>query len=144
MPDIGIFCPFSGKRVRFQWRDESREGKRRMLERKHERLLPTRQFAKRIAGFAGAAILLIVLALGIGIAGYHWIAGFSLIDALLNAAMILGGMGPVGELQGVAAKLFASAYALFSGLVFIAVAGMLFTPILHRILHLFHVDEPNQ
>ena len=112
-----------------------------MLEKKHERLLTTRQFAWRVAAFAGAAALLVAFALGIGVAGYHWIAGFSLIDALLNASMILGGMGPVGELHGTAAKLFASAYALFSGVIFITVAGVLFTPLLHRILHLFHVDE---
>ena len=115
-----------------------------MLEKKHERLLPTRRFAWRIAGFAGAAILLIISALCMGVAGYHWIAGFSLIDALLNASMILGGMGPVGELHSPAAKLFASAYALFSGLVFITVAGLLFTPLIHRILHLFHVDDSSK
>jgi hypothetical protein len=115
-----------------------------MLERKHEKLLPSRQFAWRVAGFAGAAGLLIAFALGIGVAGYHWIAGFSLIDSLLNASMILGGMGPVGELHGSAAKLFASAYALFSGVVFISVAGLLFTPLIHRILHVFHVDESNK
>lgn len=115
-----------------------------MLENKHERLLPTRQFAWRVAGFAGAASLLIVFALGIGVAGYHWIAGFSLIDSLLNASMILGGMGPVGDLHCTAAKLFASAYALFSGVVFITVAGVLFTPLIHRILHVFHVAESNK
>ena len=115
-----------------------------MLEKRHERLLPTRQFVWRVAGFAGAAFLLIAVALGIGVAGYHWIAGFRPIDALLNAAMILGGMGPVGELHGRAAKLFASAYALFSGLVIIAVAGVLFTPVIHRILHHFHVDESDK
>jgi hypothetical protein len=115
-----------------------------MLEKKHERLLPTRQFAWRVAGFAGAAGLLIVFALGVGVAGYHWIAGFSLIDALLNASMILAGMGPVGELHSMAAKLFASAYALFSGVVFITVAGVLFTPLIHRILHRFHVDESSK
>ncbi len=114
-----------------------------MLEKKHEHLLTNRQFAWRVAGFAGAASLLIALALGLGVAGYHWIAGFSPIDALLNASMILAGMGPVGELHGTAAKLFASAYALFSGLVFITVAGLLFTPLIHRILHLFHVDDSN-
>ena len=115
-----------------------------MLEKKHERLLPTRQFAWRVACFAGMAGLLIVFALGIGVAGYHWIAGFSLIDALLNASMILGGMGPVGELHSRAAKLFASAYALFSGVVFITVAGILFAPLIHRILHRFHVDESSK
>jgi hypothetical protein len=115
-----------------------------MLERKHERLLPTWPFVRRVAAFVGAAILMIVCALGIGVAGYHWIAGFSLVDAFLNASMILAGMGPVGELQGTAAKVFASVYALLSGIVFITVAAVLFTPIIHRILHLFHVDESNK
>ncbi len=115
-----------------------------MLERKHEQLLPIRQFAWRVAGFVGAAVLLIIIALGIGIAGYHWIAGLDLIDSLLNASMILGGMGPVNELQGAGAKVFASAYALFSGLVFITVAGMMFTPLVHRVLHRFHVGDSNK
>ncbi len=115
-----------------------------MLEKKHEPLLPTRLFARRFLAFAGVASLLIVFALGVGVVGYHWIAGFRPIDALLNASMILAGMGPVGELHGGAAKLFASAYALFSGLVFITVAGLLFTPLIHRILHLFHVDESDK
>jgi hypothetical protein len=115
-----------------------------MLEKKHERLISSRQFAWRIARFAGAAGLLLLLALGIGIAGYHWIAGFSLIDALLNAAMILTGMGPVGELHGTTAKLFASAYALFSGVVFVSAVAVIFTPLIHRILHLFHVEEPRK
>jgi len=115
-----------------------------MFEKQHERLLSARQFAWRVAAFVGAAFLLIVFALGIGVAGYHWIAGFSPIDSLLNASMILGGMGPVGELHSDAAKFFASMYALFSGLVFISVAGLLFTPLIHRILHLFHVDESDR
>jgi hypothetical protein len=115
-----------------------------MLEKRHEHLLPVRQFVWRVAGFAAAAGLLILVSLGIGIAGYHWIAGFSPIDSLLNASMILGGMGPINELHGRAAKLFASAYALFSGIVFITVAAMLFTPLVHRILHRFHVDESNK
>ena len=115
-----------------------------MLERKHEKLLPSRQFAWRVAGFAGAAGLLIAFALGIGVAGYHWIAGFSLIDSLLNASMILAGMGEVDALHGRAAKLFASAYALFSGIVFITVAGLLFAPLFHRILHLFHVEKSDK
>ena len=115
-----------------------------MLEKKHERVLPLRQFVWRLARFILAALALILVALGIGIAGYHWIAGLSLVDAILNASMILGGMGPVNELQGNGAKLFASAYALFSGLVFITVAGMIFTPLVHRVLHRFHVDDANK
>ena len=114
------------------------------MEKKHERLLSTWKFARRVAGFAVVAGLLIACALGIGIAGYHWIAGFSLVDAFLNASMILAGMGPVGELHGNAAKIFAAVYALFSGIVFITVAAVLFTPVIHRILHRFHVDEPKE
>jgi hypothetical protein len=112
-----------------------------MLEKRHEQLLPGRQFAKRLGRFAAAAALLILTALGIGIAGYHWIAGLSLIDSLLNASMILTGMGPVNELNGSAAKLFASAYALFSGIVFISAMGVLFAPIAHRAMHRFHLEK---
>ena len=91
--------------------------------------------------FIGIAILLILFSLFIGIAGYHWIAGLSWVDALLNASMILGGMGPVNPLASSGAKIFASVYALFSGLVFIAVMGIVFSPIVHRMLHKFHIDE---
>ena len=76
-----------------------------------------------------------------GIAGYHWIAGFGWVDSLLNASMILGGMGPVGELQTTGAKIFASVYALLSGLVFVGVMGVIISPILHRMLHRIHIDE---
>jgi hypothetical protein len=82
-----------------------------------------------------------MIALLIGILGYHYIAGFDWIDALLNASMILTGMGPVGPLTTTAAKIFASAYALFSGLVFISVIGVVLAPVMHRVLHRFHIDE---
>jgi len=111
-----------------------------MLEKKHQKVISTRGFARRLCLFAGVAAVIVALALAIGIAGYHWIAGFGWIDATLNAAMILTGMGPVGELRTPAAKLFASAYALFSGLVFITVMGVTLTPVIHRVLHKFHVD----
>jgi hypothetical protein len=84
---------------------------------------------------------LIGFSLTLGVLGYHFIAGFNWIDSLLNAAMILTGMGPVGALTSNAAKLFASAYALFSGLVFITATGILLTPIFHRVLHKFHIEE---
>ena len=83
----------------------------------------------------------IVVSLGAGLVGYHYIARFSWIDSLLNASMILGGMGPVGNLEGDAAKVFASVYALFSGIVFIAVLGMLLAPFVHRIMHKLHMDD---
>jgi hypothetical protein len=112
-----------------------------MFERKHQKLAPPSVFARRVLLFFGIASLLILFALFLGIAGYHWIAGFSWIDSLLNASMILGGMGPVNQLNSAGAKIFASMYALFSGLVFIAVMGIVFSPLVHRTLHKFHVDE---
>jgi hypothetical protein len=87
------------------------------------------------------ALGLILLALVIGIAGYHSIAGFNWIDSLLEASMILGGMGPIKELPSDTAKVFASIYALFSGIIFIGVMGIVLSPVVHRIMHKFHVDE---
>jgi len=112
-----------------------------MFEKKHEEVLPIGRFAWRMAMFAGLALGLLGVALGIGVLGYHFIAGFSLVDSILNASMILTGMGPVGPLSSTAAKLFASGYAIFSGLVFVTVMGVLLSPLAHRILHRFHVDE---
>jgi len=98
-------------------------------------------FAWRVLKFFCLAMLLAGLALLIGVLGYHWIAEMSWVDSILNASMILGGMGPMGELKTDGAKLFASAYALFSGLVFISVMGIVLAPAAHRALHLFHLDE---
>ena len=112
-----------------------------MFELKHQKIAPAPVFIKRLFIFIGIAILLILFALAIGVAGYHWIAGLGWVDALLNASMILGGMGPVNTLTNAGAKIFASAYALFSGLVFIAVMGIVLSPIAHRMLHKFHVED---
>ena len=112
-----------------------------MFERKHQKIAPVEVFIGRLAGCIAIAVLLIAAALFIGIAGYHWIAGFNWIDSLLNASMILGGMGPVNALATTGAKIFASLYALFSGLVFIAVIGIVFSPIVHRMLHKFHIGD---
>ena len=112
-----------------------------MFEKKHERIVPFSVFAKRLVICLAISGLLALVALLIGIAGYHWLGGLGWIDSLLNASMILGGMGPVNQLTTTGAKIFASAYALFSGLVFIAVMGVVFAPIVHRMLHKFHIDE---
>jgi len=101
-------------------------------------------FVRRMIKFATIAFIVIGVALGLGILGYHYIAKFSWIDSLLNASMILGGMGPMGDLPSDAAKVFASVYALFSGLVFISVMGIVLAPAAHRALHLFHMDEEDQ
>jgi hypothetical protein len=89
----------------------------------------------------GIALGMIAVALSIGISGYHWIAGFKWIDSLLEASMILAGMGPVNSLPSDGAKLFASIYALFSGLVFIGIMGIVLTPLAHRMLHKFHLES---
>jgi len=103
-------------------------------------LLPRRAFARRMARHALFALAFVAGSLAIGVAGYHWIEGMPFVDSLLNASMLLGGMGPVGELHTVAGKLFASAYALFAGIGFLVVAGVLFAPVIHRFLHKFHLE----
>jgi len=85
--------------------------------------------------------LLSAAALFMGIAGYHWLAGLGWVDSLLEASMILGGMGPVNPITTTGAKIFASGYALFSGLLFIALIGIVLAPAVHRMLHKFHADE---
>ena len=111
-----------------------------MYERYHEPLVSRDAYLRRIAQSGGLAFAAILAALFLGVSGYHWIEGIPWVDAILNAAMILGGMGPVGELHTTAGKLFAAAYALFSGLMFIVVAGFLFAPVIHRFLHKFHLE----
>ena len=110
-------------------------------ERRTDKLAPRNVFIKRIIGALGVAVALILVALLIGISGYHFLAGFNWIDSLLEASMILGGMGPVKELHDDASKIFASIYALFSGLVLIGLMGIMLSPVAHRIMHKFHVAE---
>lgn len=112
-----------------------------MFIHKQKKLAPISVFIKRLAFSIIISSLFILVTLAMGIAGYHWIAGFGWVDSLLNASMILGGMGPVGELQTTGAKIFASVYALLSGLVFVGVMGVIISPILHRMLHRIHIDE---
>ena len=109
-----------------------------MFEHKSQPVASRASFIKRMTASFGTALAMIVVALAIGIAGYRWIAGLPWIDALLNASMILGGMGPVDRLDTTSAKLFASAYAIFSGLMFISVMGVVLAPVMHRISHKFH------
>ena len=84
---------------------------------------------------------MLAISLGCGIVGYAFTERMSVIDAFLNAAMLLGGMGPVNAPVTFAGKLFAGAFALYAGLVFIVCAAIVLTPVLHRVLHLFHVEE---
>lgn len=109
------------------------------FERRHEPLLPRRIFYRRVLTFFIFSVVIIGCSLGLGILGYHFTENLSWIDSLLNASMILGGMGPVDPIQTVAGKLFASFYALFSGMVFLVAVGVLIAPVVHRLLHSFHV-----
>jgi hypothetical protein len=103
--------------------------------------LPSRAvFFRRIAMSAVAATILIGGSLGIGVLGYHLFAGLGWLDSLLNASMILTGMGPVDRISTPAGKLFASAYALFSGVAFLTSAAVLLAPAVHRFLHRFHIE----
>ncbi len=111
-----------------------------MYEQRHERLLSRAAFLRRLRRHALVVLALVAGSLTIGVLGYRFLERLEWIDALLNASMILGGMGPVNEVHTVAGKIFASIYALYSGLIVLVVAGVLFAPIFHRFLHRFHLE----
>jgi hypothetical protein len=111
----------------------------------HIKPLPSRKvFALRVLRNLALATGIIGVSLALGIAGYHFCAGLSWLDSLLNASMILTGMGPVNELHTTAGKLFASFYALFSGVVFLSSVAVLLAPVIHRFLHKFHLEAGRQ
>ncbi len=110
-------------------------------EHRTQSLASRRKFIRRLLWHILAALLIILVALGIGVLGYHQTEGLSWIDALLNSSMILGGMGPVAELQTISGKLFASFYALFAGMIFLVVIGLMLAPIAHRMLHWLHLED---
>ena len=112
-----------------------------MYEHHSEELLPAPQFAARVARHLLVALALIGVSLLAGLAGYRQFAGMSWIDSFLNASMLLGGMGPVGDMPNASAKLFAGVFALYSGLVLIFAAGIILAPLGHRILHRLHLDD---
>ena len=112
-----------------------------MYESKKQRPLPSLEFVRRLLIHLGAALLLLSVSLAGGIVGYMMLEKLSLLDAFLNAAMLLGGMGPVNTPVTTGGKLFAGLYALYAGLVFVVTAALILTPVAHRILHKFHWDS---
>lgn len=112
-----------------------------MYEKREEQLLPTSRFVLRLVRSIIFSLLIIAIALYVGMCGYHYYENMSWVDAFVNAAMILSGMGPLTPLSTSAGKIFAGFYALFSGLAFIAIIGVLFAPIIHRFFHKFHLDD---
>jgi len=111
-----------------------------MFEHRKEPLLSPSQFLVRQLIYVLVAFVIVIGSLVLGMLGYHFLERLSWIDSLVNAAMLLGGMGPVNQLQTVAGKLFASFYALYSGIIFLVVVGVIFAPLYHRFLHRFHVE----
>ncbi len=112
-----------------------------MFEHRSKTVLPRLHFFKRLVWHGFFAFLLIALSLFFGTFAYHQLENMPWIDALLNASMILGGMGPVSALQTSGGKMFASFYALYSGILFLVMAAIIFAPLVHRLLHTFHVDS---
>ena len=112
-----------------------------MYESRRQQPVPRARFAQRVAMHLGIAVGLVLASLLAGMLGYVCLEGLSALDAFLNAAMLLGGMGPIHTPVTPAGKLFAGLYALYAGLVFIVTAAIVFTPIVHRVLHRLHADS---
>jgi len=112
-----------------------------VYEARHQQPVSRARFLRRLLQHFGFALGLLAVSLAGGMLGYVLCEGLSLADAFLNAAMLLGGMGPVNPPQTLAGKIFAGCYALYAGLVFIVTAALLFTPVLHRVLHRLHWRE---
>jgi len=112
-----------------------------MFEHRTKPLLPRKVFYRRLVNHAVLGFAVITGALGFGMIGYHVFEKMAWVDAFVNAAMILSGMGPVATLQTDGGKLFAGCYALFSGITLIAILGIIFAPIVHRALHRFHLED---
>ena len=113
-------------------------------ERKHRPLLSRRKFLRRAALHLALGGVIVVIAVGIGTVGYAQLGGLAWLDAFLNASMILGGMGPVDRMDTSAAKLFSALYALFSGLVFVGLVGIVLAPWVHRLLHWTHLEDTSE
>lgn len=109
--------------------------------RKNNNILPRKDFAKRVFYYTLFSIGLLLFSIAIGVLGYHYFGKISWIDSFYNASMILTGMGPVNAMETTSAKLFASFYALFSGVVFLSTFAIFFSPFAHRLMHLLHIDN---
>jgi len=112
-----------------------------MYESRHQPLLHRAGFVRRVLGHAAAGVGLVLASIALGMAGYACFERMSWTDAFLETAMLLGGMGPIHAPQTEAGKLFAGFFALYAGLVFIVTAALLLGPVVHRLLHLFHLER---
>ena len=115
-----------------------------MYESRHQALAHPRVFYRRMAVHALVAVVVLAASLGIGMVGYVWLEGLTWMEAFLDAAMLLGGMGPVHKPVTDAGRLFAGLYALYAGLVILVMAAVVITPLGHRVLHRFHWNEKDE
>lgn len=111
------------------------------LEHKKQKVVSASVFAKRLITYCLLVLVLIFFSVSIGVLGYKYIAGLGWIDSFHMACLILTGMGPVAEMKTTSAKLFSSFYALYSGVAFLSITAVFFAPIIHRLLHILHVEE---
>lgn len=116
-------------------------GKNLRFETKNESIANSKTFAWRLFRYSLFAFILLAFSVGIGTVGYRALANLSWIDSFHMACLILTGMGPVVEMQTNEAKLFSSFYALYSGVAFLSITAVFFAPLIHRILHILHIDE---
>ncbi|MBK8505942.1 MAG: hypothetical protein IPL46_29360 [Saprospiraceae bacterium] len=112
-----------------------------MFEHHSKSVLPMQQFRHRVLRYLMYSILILGFSLGIGMAGYHFIAYLTWLDSFYNASMILTGMGPVNPMTTDGAKFFSGCYALFSGIAFLSTVAVLFAPVAHRFLHIMQIDD---
>ena len=112
-----------------------------IYERRSQRLASPEVFRRRLVTSGTVGLVLVVASLAIGIAGYMGFEKLAFVDAFVNAAMILSGMGPLHNPASTGGKIFAGLYALYSGLAVLAIAAIVFAPVIHRILHRFHIEE---
>ena len=113
------------------------------FETKHQQLLPVKTFINRVLKFLFYASLMLGVSLCIGIVGYHFLGNLAWIDSLVNASMILTGMGPVDRMVSFSGKIFTSFYALYSGVAFLSTSAVILAPIIHRFLHALHIETEN-
>ncbi|MEJ1972001.1 MAG: hypothetical protein WDM96_05820 [Lacunisphaera sp.] len=115
-----------------------------MFEQKNQRLLPRAEFIRRLGWSVATGLILVMFSLSLGVMGYRWLCGLPWIDAFLNAAMILSGMGPTSPITGNAGKVFAGVYAIYCGIALIGTTGVIMAPIIHRALHKFHLEDSDR
>jgi hypothetical protein len=112
-----------------------------IYESRRQRLASPAVFRARLMRSGTLGLVLVLISLGVGMAGYAGFESLSLLDAFLDASMILSGMGPLHEPKTVAGKIFAGCYAIYSGFAVLAIAAVMFAPVIHRVLHRFHLEE---